>query len=187
MLKENEKPNKLEKELENAGDVKTIVFANTHRKCETVTRQLEGLGYSVALLHGGKSQDQREDNIRGFRENKYDILVATDVAGRGIDVPDVMLVINYDMPHTVEAYTHRIGRTGRAGRKGDSVTFLTYGDSELFYDFKKLLEDCNAPVPHELARQRQPGRSPSHQLQWVRGRLLRNTYLIIEWYIFINL
>lgn len=160
MLKENEKPNKLEKELKSAGHVKTIVFANTHKKCETVTRQLESLGYSVALLHGGKSQDQREENIRGFRENKNDILVATDVAGRGIDVPDVMLVINYDMPHTVEAYTHRIGRTGRAGKKGDSITFLTYGDSELFYDFKKLLEDCNAPVPSELARHEAARKKP---------------------------
>lgn len=152
MMKENEKPNRLEQELEIAGDAKTIVFANTHRKCEVVTRQLQDLGYSVAMLHGGKSQDQREENIHGFRTNKYEILVATDVAGRGIDVPDVTLVINYDMPHTVEAYTHRIGRTGRAGKKGDSVTFLTHGDSDLFYDFKTFLESCNARVPTELAR-----------------------------------
>lgn len=160
MVKENEKPYLLKQELELAGYVKTIVFANTHKKCEVVTRQLEELGYSVAMLHGGKSQDQREENIHGFRTNKYDILVATDVAGRGIDVPDVMLVINYDMPHTVEAYTHRIGRTGRAGKLGDSVTFLTYSDSELFYDFNKFLERCKAHVPAELARHEATRRQP---------------------------
>ena len=70
-------------------------------------------------------QDQREQGLAGFREEKYNVLVATDVAGRGIDVPDVALVVNYDMPNTIENYTHRIGRTGRAGRKGVALTFLT--------------------------------------------------------------
>ncbi len=78
-----------------------------------------------AVLHSGRSQDQREEGIKGFREDKYNVLIATDVAGRGIDVPDVALVINYDMPHGIEAYTHRIGRTGRAGKKGTAITFLT--------------------------------------------------------------
>lgn len=77
------------------------------------------------MLHGGKTQDQREAGIKGFREGEFNILIATDVAGRGIDVPDVTLVINYDMPNNIEAYTHRIGRTGRAGKKGTAVTFLT--------------------------------------------------------------
>ncbi len=70
-------------------------------------------------------QDQREAGLAGFREDKYNVLVATDVAGRGIDVPDVAAVINYDMPHSIENYTHRIGRTGRAGKSGYAVTFLT--------------------------------------------------------------
>ena len=70
-------------------------------------------------------QDQREQGLAGFREEKYNVLVATDVAGRGIDVPDVALVVNYDMPNTIENYTHRIGRTGRAGKKGIALTFLT--------------------------------------------------------------
>lgn len=70
-------------------------------------------------------QDQREAGLLGFREEKYNVLVATDVAGRGIDVPDVALVVNYDMPNNIENYTHRIGRTGRAGRKGVAVTLLT--------------------------------------------------------------
>ena len=76
----------------------------------------------VAVL---PAQDQREAGLAGFREEKYNVLVATDVAGRGIDVPDVALVVNYDMPNNIEMYTHRIGRTGRAGRKGVAITFLT--------------------------------------------------------------
>ena len=70
-------------------------------------------------------QDQREASLAGFREEKFNVLVATDVAGRGIDVPDVALVINYDMPNAIEHYTHRIGRTARAGRTGTAITFLT--------------------------------------------------------------
>ncbi len=72
-------------------------------------------------------QDQREASLLGFREEKYNVLVATDVAGRGIDVPDVALVINYDMPTGIDQYTHRIGRTARAGRTGTAVTYLTPG------------------------------------------------------------
>jgi hypothetical protein len=72
-------------------------------------------------------QDQREASLLGFREEKYNVLVATDVAGRGIDVPDVAMVINYDMPTGIDQYTHRIGRTARAGRTGVAVTFLTPG------------------------------------------------------------
>jgi superfamily II DNA/RNA helicase len=81
-------------------------------------RQADGV-VSVLL------QDQREAGLAGFKEGKFPVLVATDVAGRGIDVQDVACVINYDMPHSIENYTHRIGRTGRAGKKGYAVTFLT--------------------------------------------------------------
>ena len=153
MMKENEKPKALEQQLRNAGDkARVMVFANTQKKCEQVVRLVESLGYASAMLHGGKTQDQREESIRGFRENKYHVLVATDVAGRGIDVPDVALVINYDMPLTIEAYTHRIGRTGRAGKKGDTIAFLTLGDTDVFFDLKKFLEESKAAVPRELER-----------------------------------
>ena len=104
-----------------------IVFVNSKRACDIVYKQLDTLGYRCTVLHSGKTQDQREAGMAGFREEKFNVLVATDVAGRGIDVPDVAAVINYDMPHTIEGYTHRIGRTGRAGKKGFAVTFLTMG------------------------------------------------------------
>ncbi|EFN60128.1 hypothetical protein CHLNCDRAFT_56582 [Chlorella variabilis] len=162
MVKENEKARSLEQELNAMGDdQRIIVFANTKSQCDAVARQLGNMDYRVTMLHGGKSQDQREESIKGFREDVYNVLVATDVAGRGIDVPNVALVINYDMANTIEQYTHRIGRTGRAGRKGTAVTFLTLKDSELFYDLKKFLEENKAAVPsqlaqHEAARQK-PG------------------------------
>jgi ATP-dependent RNA helicase DDX23/PRP28 len=150
--KENEKAALLARELAAAGDgARVIVFANTQKKVEQVVRAVEGLGYAAAMLHGGKTQDQREDSIKGFREDRYNVLVATDVAGRGIDVANVALVVNFDMPHTIEAYTHRIGRTGRAGKKGEAVVLLTPADAEVFFDLKKFLEDANAAVPHQLA------------------------------------
>ena len=107
--------------------------------------------YNAALLHGGKSQEQRQECIKGFREGDYDIMIATDVAGRGIDVKDVGMVLNYDMPHTIESYTHRIGRTGRAGKTGAAVTFLTSSDDKVFYDLKQLLDMSKVPVPSQLA------------------------------------
>jgi ATP-dependent RNA helicase DDX23/PRP28 len=107
--------------------------------------------YNVGLLHGGKSQEQREECIKGFRDGDFDIMIATDVAGRGIDVKDVGMVLNYDMPHTIESYTHRIGRTGRAGAKGSALTLLTSSDEKVFYDLKQFLDASKVPVPHQLA------------------------------------
>lgn len=152
MVKENEKPHRLSSELDMIHEKKVIVFVNTKRQCDNVYGQLEAAGYSCTVLHGGRTQDQRELSIKGFKEDTYNVLIATDVAGRGIDVPDVALVVNYDMPNNIEAYTHRIGRTGRAGRKGTAITFLAGHDSEVFYDLKKLLEESKAVVPPELAR-----------------------------------
>ena len=94
------------------------------------------MGYNAATLHGGKGQEQREHALSGLKEGAKDILVATDVAGRGIDIKDVSLVLNYDMAKSIDSYTHRIGRTGRAGKSGKAITFLTPDDSHLFYDLK---------------------------------------------------
>eukprot|EP00798_Chlamydomonas_sp_ICE-L_P012489 gene12489-15700_t len=154
MVKENEKHTRLQTEMDTLDkeEKRAIVFVNTKRQSDNVFSQLELHGHRCTVLHGGKSQDQREASIKGFREDTYNILIATDVAGRGIDVPGIALVINYDMPSSVEAYTHRIGRTGRAGKKGIAITFLTQSDTEVYYDLKKLLEESKAVVPPELAR-----------------------------------
>jgi hypothetical protein len=84
-------------------------------------------------LHSGKTQEQREAALNSLRAGDADLLVATDLAGRGIDVPDVSLVINYQMANTIEAYVHRIGRTGRAGKQGVAFTFLTNDDAEVMF------------------------------------------------------
>ncbi|OIT26477.1 dead-box atp-dependent rna helicase 21 [Nicotiana attenuata] len=152
MVKELEKMYKLQRLLDELGDRTAIVFINTKKQADFVAKNLDKTGYKVSTLHGGKSQDQREISLEGFRTKRYNVLVATDVAGRGTDIPDVAHVINYDMPNNIEAYTHRIGRTGRAGKKGVATTFLTLQDIDVFYDLKQMLIQSNSHVPPELAR-----------------------------------
>ena len=146
------KPQQLELVLSQYPDTQAIVFVNTKKAVDHVYNMCHKMGYSVGAIHGGKSQDQREDALKGFKAGEYDILVATDVAGRGIDVKGIDLVVNYEMPFVIENYTHRIGRTGRAGRQGTAVSFLTSEDQDIFYDLKELLTNSNNPVPPELAR-----------------------------------
>lgn len=89
------------------------------------------LQWNAVTLHSGKNQEQREAALNSIRTGENDVLVATDLAGRGIDVPDVSLVVNFQMSGTIEAYIHRIGRTGRAGKTGTAITFLSDSDEEL--------------------------------------------------------
>lgn len=103
----------------------TIVFCNTKIAVEMVARRLQELGYSVGELHGDLRQTKRERVLDKFRESKVHILVASDVAARGLDIEDTSLVVNYDIPEDPESYVHRIGRTSRMGRKGKAVTFVT--------------------------------------------------------------
>jgi ATP-dependent RNA helicase DDX23/PRP28 len=152
MVKETEKLDRLCRVLNEMGDKTAIIFVNTKKNADSLSRQLDKAGYRVTTLHGGKTQEQREISLEGFRNKRFNCLVATDVAGRGIDIPDVAHVINYDMPGNIEMYTHRIGRTGRAGKTGVATTFLTLFDSDVFYDLKQMLVQSNSPVPPELAR-----------------------------------
>merc|ERR1712045_884336 len=152
MCRENDKRNKLI-DILNAGiDPPIIIFVNQKKGADVLAKGLEKMGYNAATLHGGKGQEQRDTALAGLTAGNKDILVATDVAGRGIDIKDVSLVINYDMAKSIEMYTHRIGRTGGAGKSGKSITFLTADDSHLFYDLKAML--LSSPVsscPHDLA------------------------------------
>ena len=115
----------LERVLEAEGGEGVIVFARTKAITLTVAEALEAHGHEVAVLNGDVPQAQRERTIERLRSGKVDVLVATDVAARGLDVERIGLVINYDMPFDSEAYVHRIGRTGRAGRSGEAILFLT--------------------------------------------------------------
>ncbi|GAA2282882.1 DEAD/DEAH box helicase [Nonomuraea roseoviolacea subsp. roseoviolacea] len=104
----------------------TMVFCETKRACDMVSEQLDTRGFAVAAVHGDLGQGQREQALRAFRNGKIDVLVATDVAARGIDIDDVTHVVNYDAPTDDKTYVHRIGRTGRAGRTGIAVTFVEW-------------------------------------------------------------
>lgn len=116
--------------LLDSGDFsRSMIFCNTKDMTQRLTDRLKKIGYSVECLHGDVRQSQRDAAMNGFREHKFEILVATDIAARGIDVDDVEAVINYDIPEKKEYYIHRIGRTGRAKRTGMSFTFLSYRES----------------------------------------------------------
>ncbi len=103
----------------------TIIFCRTKRECDELGEHLRGRGYVADTLHGDLSQQERDRVMRRFRQGQVDLLVATDVAARGLDIETVTHVINYDIPWDVESYTHRIGRTGRAGREGDAITLVS--------------------------------------------------------------
>ncbi len=125
--------------LEQTATGRVLVFTRTKYRARNLARDLKKRRYRVAALQGNMSQNQRQAAINGFRDGKYDILVATDIAARGIDVKDISHVINFDMPDTVDAYTHRIGRTGRAHKTGEALTFVTRGDEPLVRAIEKVL------------------------------------------------
>lgn len=130
-----------------------IVFVNIKRNCDAVARDVKQMGFSAVTLHGSKTQEQREAALASVRNGQTDVLVATDLAGRGIDVQDVSLVVNFNMATNIESYTHRIGRTGRAGKSGVAITFLGPEDTDLYYDLKQMLSKSNiSKVPEELRR-----------------------------------
>lgn len=140
-------------ELSQLGPVgKAIVFVNIKKQGDSIGKMLETSNYRCGVLHGGRSQDQREDTLDAFRSGDIQILVATDVAGRGLDIADVTHVINYDMPAKISNYCHRIGRTGRAGKFGIATSFVTESDTEVMYDLKQYLESTNTPIPPQLAK-----------------------------------
>ncbi len=101
-----------------------IVFTRTKHGADAVTRHLVKIGYLVATIHGNKTQGARQSALKAFRERSVQILVATDIAARGIDIPGISHVINYDLPDEAESYVHRIGRTGRNGASGEALTLF---------------------------------------------------------------
>ena len=109
-----------------------MIFVNQKKGADILAKSLEKLGYSACTLHGGKGQEQREYALASLKSGTKDILVATDVAGRGIDVKDVSIVINYDMAKTIEDYTHRIGRTGKLFPWSKQLLILTQDHVEVW-------------------------------------------------------
>jgi ATP-dependent RNA helicase RhlE len=122
----------------------TLIFLRTKAATEVLSHTLKKKGYKIAELHGDRSQGQRTQALKGFREGKYDILVATDVAARGLDIEDVTHVFNYDIPLNPDDYVHRIGRTARAQKEGDAITFVTPGEWQALGSIEKAL-NMNIP------------------------------------------
>ncbi|MCV6597477.1 MAG: DEAD/DEAH box helicase [Mangrovicoccus sp.] len=134
-----EKPTRLRDLLSEDLDARSLVFSRTKHGAEKMMKKLVAEGFNAASVHGNKSQGQRERAIKAFRDGSVTILVATDVAARGIDIPGVAHVINYDLPDTAEAYVHRIGRTARAGREGRAISFCSPEERLLLRDIEKLI------------------------------------------------
>jgi len=158
-----------------------LIFTSTKYRAKRLGEKLEQMGYKAASLQGNLSQNRRQAALDGFRDGSYQILVATDIAARGIDVSSISHVINYDMPNTSEAYTHRIGRTGRAAKTGDALTLVTPEDSVMVRSIERVLNaklerrtmtgfDYNLAAPardHEFSR---PPREPQRRREPVDTR-----------------
>lgn len=123
-----------------------LVFARTKHRARKVAEHIEHAGFRVTSLHGDRSQGQRQSALKGFRDGTHQIMVATDIASRGLDVESISHVINYDMPDTADAYIHRIGRTGRAQRTGDAFTLVTHEDNSMIRVLERIM---GKPLPRE--------------------------------------
>ena len=135
-----------------------LIFARTKHRAKRLARQIEQAGYKATSLHGNRTQSQRQAALKGFKTGVYQIMVATDIAARGLDVKNITHVINYDMPDTADAYIHRIGRTGRAERSGDALTLITPDDAAMVRTLEHIMGkplsrlslagfDYDAPAP----------------------------------------
>ncbi|MGA9444299.1 MAG: DEAD/DEAH box helicase [Methyloceanibacter sp.] len=138
-LEKSEKPAKLRGILSSDLDATTLVFARTKHGAEKLSKSLIADGYNAASIHGNKTQGQRDRAIKAFRDGRVTVLVATDVASRGIDVKGVTYVINYDLPEVPDSYVHRIGRTARAGREGEAIAFCSPEEAGLLRQIQRLM------------------------------------------------
>merc|ERR1712110_1077020 len=134
------------------GRARILIFSATKRDCDQLTKEMRMDGFPALCLHGDKKQEERDWVLKEFKEGKSPILVATDVASRGLDVKDIRYVINYDFPSQIEDYVHRVGRTGRAGATGSSYTFFTKDKFRHAKELIDVLREANQPVPTELER-----------------------------------
>merc|ERR1711862_908690 len=153
VVQEHDKRGRLKRLLEKVMDgSKILIFAQTKRDGDQLTREMRLDGWAALCIHGDKKQEERDWVLKEFKEGKSPILIATDVASRGLDVKDIKYVINYDFPNTIEDYVHRVGRTGRAGATGSSYTFFTRDKFRHAPDLIKVLTEASQPVPEELAK-----------------------------------
>ena len=124
-----------------------LIFTRTKHRADKVARQIAHAGFRVTSLHSNRTQGQREQALRGFKTGHFRIMVATDIAARGLDIESISHVINYDMPDTADAYIHRIGRTGRAQRTGDAFTLVTPEDNDMIRQLERIMKQ---PLKREI-------------------------------------
>ncbi|KAL8141987.1 hypothetical protein V2J09_015019 [Rumex salicifolius] len=130
---------------------KVLIFVETKKGCDQVTRQLRMDGWPALAIHGDKDQSERDWVLAEFKSGRNPIMIATDVAARGLDVKDIKCVVNYDFPTSLEDYIHRIGRTGRAGAKGTAFTFFTHSNAKFARELIKILREAGQLVPPTLS------------------------------------
>ncbi|PIV76824.1 MAG: DEAD/DEAH box helicase [Rhodobacteraceae bacterium CG17_big_fil_post_rev_8_21_14_2_50_65_11] len=135
-----DKPARLKEQLRRYPDDLSLVFARTKHGAEKLMKQLVADGFDAASIHGNKSQGQRDRAIKAFKAGTTKILVATDVAARGIDIPDVRTVYNFDLPDVPDNYVHRIGRTARAGKEGEAIAFCCAEEVDQLKDIEKVMK-----------------------------------------------
>lgn len=125
-----------------------LIFAENKKDVDAIHEYLLVKGVEAVAIHGGKDSEERIEGMDRFRNGKADVLVATDVASKGLDFPDIQHVINYDLPDEIENYVHRIGRTGRRGQTGIATTFINKDQSEsILLDLKHLLKEADQRIP----------------------------------------
>jgi ATP-dependent RNA helicase DDX5/DBP2 len=169
VCEESEKSEKLKALFETIMDAtsKMIVFTDTKRGADQLQRTLRAQGVSALAIHGDKTQQERDWTLDQFKKGRCLVLIATDVASRGLDVKDVMYVINYDFPKQIEDYIHRIGRTGRGGSSGVAYSFFTRGnDAGKASDLCKVLRDCKQEIPEDLQAMDRKGNYGNNNNRW---------------------
>ena len=173
--------------LQHTGTGSVLIFTRTKHRAKSLGEKLDKCGYRAASLQGNLSQNKRQAALDGFRKGTFQVLVATDIAARGIDVSQISHVINFDIPGTPEAYIHRIGRTGRAAHSGDAFTMITREDTVMVRAIERILGssierrsvegfDYAVPAPK---RDSQPARRPrpTHQVKPQRSGELRRRHI----------
>ncbi|KAL8601466.1 putative ATP-dependent RNA helicase ddx17 [Nucella lapillus] len=158
---EHEKEEKLVKlltEIMQEKENKTLIFVETKRKCDDINRRMRRDGWQVMCIHGDKTQQERESVLHGFKNNRCPILIATDVASRGLDVDDIKFVVNFDYPNSCEDYIHRIGRTGRATKTGTAYTFFTPSNLKQAAELINVLREAKQQVNPKLIQMAESSR-----------------------------
>ncbi len=193
VVRKNDKMRLLDSLLQQYQDSKTLIFSRTKHGAKRIARDIRDMGHTATEIHGNRSQPQREAALGGFTKGKFRIMVATDIAARGIDVKDIALVINFDLPENSEGYVHRIGRTGRVGRYGKAISFVTPPEKadirkieQLIHKSLPVLSLPNLPAerakpPHEerffTARPRQFARQGQKNMSSKRNHGRRKSYV----------